>query len=199
MAKNTNKGAKADDVPTVQPVKTFTPIRDAEEKAKRLAAALKKNKGKLTVQGADGETLKVKPTPVMPLGVEGGTVDCLHGRVGSRTQVIHSILIDAARRGVILTATGIQAMLESYLGKGHGAAGSHLNTLRGGNGGAGGAYSHPCSPVETGGGGTPYLQWVHDEETGKKLGMGLTYIACQLAGIKPADMPAWVIVPKKKK
>lgn len=155
--------------------------RDQNEKLVRIAAT----KGKVSATDADGTARRVTIAPVLPKGVEGAIKDVLNGRIGSRTQVIHSLLIDAAKRGVILTTQGIQAALESYLGEGHGAAYAHLNTLAG----KGSSPVHPCKKM-------PY---VHHNDEQVPDGWGLTYHACSLAGIPASEMPSWVIKPTKKK
>lgn len=158
--------------------------RNQDEKLVRIAAATVVHKG-VAVADAEGTARKVKLAPCLHGCPEGAVKDALNGRIGSRTQVIHSILIDAAKRGVIITTQGIQNALEMYLGEGHGAAYAHLNTLNG----KGSSASHPCKT-------TPY---VHHNDEQVPDGWGLTYYACKLAGIAEKEMPAWVVKPTAKK
>jgi hypothetical protein len=156
-------------------------IREQQAKLKLLAAT----KGKLVVSTVSDEgeadTTTIAIDAVCPASIEKPTYDVLNGRLTSRTQVIHSILIDAAKRGVVMTTKAIQESLESYLGIGHGAAYAHLNTLLG----KGDNLSHPCKI-------TPYV--VHDESV--TWGWGLSLEACRLAGIGKTDLPFWVSLPK---
>lgn len=195
MSKNA-KAAKVSTPTTAQllakAAKTPELYRDKDFKLAALAAV----KGQAKVAEADGSATTVKFKPVFndAWQAEGTLTDCLNGRIGSRTQVIHSILIDAAKRGVLMTSSGIQAALETYLGEGHGAASAHLNTLHG----KGSNRSHPCAqpPGFTNGNG-PTGPFVEHRTEATGAAWGLSYYACLAAGIKPADMPAWVTKPVK--
>lgn len=144
-----------------------------------------------TVQNKDeasARTVSMLPVINTQWQPEGAISDCLNGRIGSRTQVIHSILIDAAKRDVVMTTGAIQAALENVLGTGHGAAYAHLNTLAG----KGSSMSHPCRQAVSVDNGTgPY---VHHNDEVIADGWGLTLVACRLAGLK--KLPSWL--PKAK-
>ncbi len=162
-------------------------IRDRQKKIKLMLAKLTGSKLDLAglpmfdgdsgeeVAGAKSHTVKIDA--IVSAAEEQPKYDVLNGLLCGRTQVMHSLLIDAAKRNVVLTTNAMQQALESYLGSGHGAAYAHLNTLLG----KGDNPAHPCKL-------TPFV--VHDETVSH--GWGLTEVACWLAGIAKSDCPTWV-------
>jgi hypothetical protein len=205
MAKNTKSGVKGATVEMAIGARKVKVKKLSKEKAQAamgapnsLQAKVLENKlachaaAKMTaVVMQDDESRNVSMAPVINTAwqPEGAITDCLNGRIGSRTQVIHSILIDAAKRDVVMTTSAIQAALENVLGTGHGAAYAHLNTLAG----KGSSMSHPCrQPVSVDNGTGPY---VHHNDEVIADGWGLTLVACKLAGVK--KLPSWL--PKSKK
>ena len=85
----------------------------------------KNNESKTSDKGAKSKA----PAPVFV--AKGAAEDALSGRIGARTHSIHSVLLDAALVGALLTTKQITERATAHLGAPCNATASHLNTMKG--------------------------------------------------------------------